>query len=540
MSSPSPTSPKRRPRLSLQIKAISGSSSVQNSRTLAAAVDLKDHTTFNTLSNVYATAIDRSTPVQERNDSWSAALSARPSLRLQTQDANKDHQLYTPYLGPYLDTPLSAQPMSPAVGQDVIFPSAIALTSTPPLSAGPVDSSAKIFTFEKAARYSDAAAARPPPTPRTSKRRSTLPSSLQALPYSHTRTLRSILRNSPLPPLSTKSPDSPRRQSVRLQEKAARRVAYNSPLCQTITTSKYIRSHIDLLTDDVVSPATPNSVEEASQSVLDITMAYTGDETRDGGQTPGPFEETRRRMASCTASSPLSPSSGGVRKKGKKKDKKRRWVWTIGEDAGDEQLVSPEIVRLSGPESLPESLPKSVPVLGMPSPGPRTRSQTSMTPASRAPQMHLPVVSAPTVPVISLPVPRPRGSAPGAASEPVAHAVGTAVAPLVSRPRPRRRLTLEVPAVKPPLSPVPRDRTEQLAGTPPGTTIAIEPPTPSVDSIMSQESVFEPSADVEMSDASSPMSVDSLPVMKLSFFPSLGSDIEMVTPIASEPSVILA
>lgn len=55
---------------------------------------------------------------------------------------------------------------------------------------------------------------------------------------------------------------------------------------------------------------------------LDVAMAYTGDETRDGGQTPGPFEEMRRRMADSDLETP------GSRKR-KRKEKKRKWEWTI-------------------------------------------------------------------------------------------------------------------------------------------------------------------------------------------------------------------
>lgn len=148
--------------------------------------------------------------------------------------------------------------------------------------------------------------------------------------------LHSILRNSPLPPSSAKTPISPRRQSLRLQEKAARRVGYNSPLTQTITTNLYTKSHIDLLREEA-SPYSPNNPEEDPDMTLDLTLAYTGDETRDGGQTPGPFEEMRRRMAGLVTSTPVSPASGGVRKR-KKKEKKRRWVWTLGQEEDDEEM----------------------------------------------------------------------------------------------------------------------------------------------------------------------------------------------------------
>ncbi|KAK3314943.1 hypothetical protein B0H66DRAFT_583699 [Apodospora peruviana] len=349
MSTPSPTSPPKRPRLSLQIKAIANGPTGRTSRSLAAAVDVKSPTSFNTLSNVYATAVDRSTPLSEHPPPNALTGGSKPSLRLQTQaqDAaiSKERRLATPYLGPYLETPLTAQPMSPAIPRQVYFPSA--MTATPPMSAVPPEQEgSRVFTFETQATPLSATPARILQQSSQPKRARTMPANALDLPYTHPRSLRSILRNSPLPPLNTKSPESPRRQSVRLQEKAARRVAYNSPLCQTITTSKYTRSHIDLLAED----ATPTTPSVSDEDVLDQTMAYTGNETRDGGQTPGPFEEMRRRMASLRASTPttLSPtSSGGIRKRGgKKKEKKRRWVWTIGQDGEDaDEVGSPVTSR---------------------------------------------------------------------------------------------------------------------------------------------------------------------------------------------------
>lgn len=66
---------------------------------------------------------------------------------------------------------------------------------------------------------------------------------------------------------------------------------------------------------------------------------------RDGGMTPGPFEEMRRRMAGLVATrgggggTPTSPTTGsnpaGIRKR-RRKERSRRWVWTIGTQEGDE------------------------------------------------------------------------------------------------------------------------------------------------------------------------------------------------------------
>lgn len=438
-----PSSPPRKPRLSLQIKAISHCPTVRSSRTLAAAIDPKSPTSFNTLSNVYVTAIERSTPEPV------TAIKTKPSLRLQTQA--KPSQLQTPYLGPYLDTPQSAHPASPAVTA-VVFPSA--MTATPPMSAGAVESNAAnpVFSFNSGDVPSSALL-----SPNTPRRRKTFPNSLSKLPYTHPRNLHSILRNSPLPPLSTQSPDSPRRRSQRLQEKAARRVAYNSPLEQTITTQTYVKSHVDLLSDDA-SPYSPYNAAEDPENVLDQTMAYTAGETQDGGQTPGPFEEMRRRMAGLQASSPISPT-GGIQKRGrKKKEKKRQWVWTIGADPDDTDAGTPLVPPTLKPAET--ATPKfSVPV-----------KQAVTAPS--------------TVPIIAMPAPRPKSRAGNPAK-----AVSLVIPVAASRPS---ETIAEVPALV---------RDTMSAITPPS---SVEPPTPSVESVMSHgSSTFDGVADVEMSDTSS-------------------------------------
>jgi hypothetical protein len=107
---------------------------------------------------------------------------------------------------------------------------------------------------------------------------------------------------------------------MRLALQKNKKVGYNDPLTQTIITNKYVKSHIDLLSEDSPHSATDPEAEKLGN--LDLTMKYTGDETRDGGQTPGPFEEMRRRMADHDLETPGS-------KKRKRKEKKRKWEWTI-------------------------------------------------------------------------------------------------------------------------------------------------------------------------------------------------------------------
>ncbi|KAI1489146.1 hypothetical protein F5X96DRAFT_27397 [Biscogniauxia mediterranea] len=333
----------RRPRLSLQTKPTPGPNT-RSSKSSLANVNPRSPTAFNTLSNVYVTAIERSTPVQSTP---LTAINLHQPLKLQTDpESLRGHQqrVQTPFTATLPDTPLSANPRSPPQHMDIIFPST--MTATPPMSAG---SEPKMFTFAS----NDTRKQAVPPSPSQNYRRMANATLMKA-PYSHNRSLHSILRNSPLPPSSSKSPISPRRQSLRLQEKAARRVGYESPLTQTITTEKYTKSHIELLAEDA-SPYTPSPIAEDDDSdmALDLAMAaaaatYAGGQgeeetmtmtttTRDGGQTPGPFEEMRRRMAGLRAGTPvlLSPRPEGVRKR-RRKEKKRKWVWTIGQEEDDD------------------------------------------------------------------------------------------------------------------------------------------------------------------------------------------------------------
>ena len=355
----------RRPKLSLQTKSIP-SSQVRTRKSMLANADPKSPTTFNTLSNVYVTAIERSTPTQSTP---LTAIKMQP-LKLRTDAAtlNQQHRTLQPTFANTLpDTPLSANPLSPGQPMDMVFPSQ-QMTATPPLSAGASDNSGQLsFSFADSEAAKSVGSPRAPASPVQSRRRAiysafgTAAAAANRAPYSRNRALHSILRNSPLPPSSAvpgaeaRSPVSPRRQSRRLQERAARRVGYESPLTQTITTEKYTQSHIDLLLAEM-SPHTASPVAGTADSdtMLDFVAPTSTAETRDGGQTPGPFEEMRRRMtglgtggpATAAAESPvLSPrTEGGIRKRSnsggswrRRKEKRRKWVWTIGNQEDDEE-----------------------------------------------------------------------------------------------------------------------------------------------------------------------------------------------------------
>lgn len=339
MASQQPLNAPKRPRLSLQIKTACN----PPSKSLRGVpLNPSDPTTFNTMSNIYVTAIERSSAIQSEPIT---AINTLQNFSLQSPIEKNDlkPKIMTPFVPTYPETPLTAQPVSPQQ-MEFVYPST--MTATPPLSAGAVDNSSKVFTFSSAdtssPRSSRVVGVASPIDDRTPRRRRApfpFPGMSSHLPYSHPRSLHSILRNSPLPPRTAIPPPSPRRQSLRLQEKAAKKVEYDSPLEEEITTSKYIRSHIDLLSEDAspMSPAYIHSATVEPDTVLDMALAFTANELQDGGQTPGPFEEMRRRMAGLGAGSPISPDAT-INRKRKRTEKKRQWVWTIGQEEEDEEV----------------------------------------------------------------------------------------------------------------------------------------------------------------------------------------------------------
>lgn len=325
----SPTGSKR-PRLSLQIKTSSASSS--------STVDASDPTSFNTLSNAYVAAVERS----------SSAMLSEPITAINTLQAftlatpaeykNAKSRIVTPYIASFPETPLTAhRPGSPSQLQ---LPLPSTMTATPPLSAETPDSApSTMFTFSSSGFPSPQARdrfGRSPVDGPTLRRRAVpyLSAELGShLPYSHPRSLHSILRNSPLPPRTAIPPPSPRRQSLRLQEKAAKKVGYNSPLTQEIVTNKYTKSHIELLGEDA-SPGTPCPPAESNKP-MNMPLAFTDNEVQDGGQTPNPFGDVRRTLAAAGAETLSAVEPNGARKR-KRTEKRRQWVWTIGLDDEDE------------------------------------------------------------------------------------------------------------------------------------------------------------------------------------------------------------
>jgi hypothetical protein len=367
--------PPKKPRLSLQIKSTQVPCTARPPRGF---VSTRDPTSFNTLSNVYVTAIQRSSqsqigePLTAINNLEAFSITS-PQDEGPSDFKDLKYRVVTPYVANYPETPLSATCTSPQ-RMEIMFPSV--MTATPPLSAGPVESnvSSKAFSFSEAETAKSRASFAPASPVETRTPRGRLPPTLSPdtlPPYNHPHSLHSILRNSPLPPRTAIPPPSPRRQSLRLAEKAARKVNYNNPLTQDIVTTKYIRSHIDLLCEDG-SPLTPSgsSPAEKQGDGLDVVLKLAPNEIQDGGQTPGPFEEMRRRMAGLHSSTPVgnspqtaSPSGPtGIRKR-KKKEKKRQWRWTIGQEneEGEDNISGAEAavraaMRAKSEDDLPTPL----------------------------------------------------------------------------------------------------------------------------------------------------------------------------------------
>jgi hypothetical protein len=330
------SSPPKRPRLSLQIKTPETAVTFGKSSTAVKAdLDPSSPTAFNTLSNAYATAIENASPRTTKPPMDFKPLKPT-SLRLETKNFDKDEgyvhpsrrtQTPGPFTNTYPDTPSSALAgRTPISGRGESKVAAAAFTFTPPQSAGAGEQLLpRIFTFDsETPKPSD----NTPPTPRTARRRAQTHTS-GSLPYTHPRALHSILRNSPLPPPSTIIPQAPSLPTIRLSSPPSKnkKVEYQNPLTQTIVTAKYIKSHIELLAEESPYSAHPPASEIES---LDLALAETN-AVRDGGQTPGPFEEMRRRMAD----SEVGEGDRKDERRRRRKEKKRKWEWTITSEAGE-------------------------------------------------------------------------------------------------------------------------------------------------------------------------------------------------------------
>ncbi|PHH65124.1 hypothetical protein CDD81_3255 [Ophiocordyceps australis] len=231
-----------------------------------------------------------------------------------------DSRLTTPHLASSCpDTPLTAT--LPCPRRDA----ASVMTATPPLSAETDEPAARANAFAFCSSHlglearPDSQAHGPAQSPAAANARC-------SLPYTHPHSLHSILRNSPLSCRTTASTASLRRHHHQHQhhhhqhqhhshhhhQRTSKRVEYDSPLTQEITTNTYTKSHIDLLAEDMSSPNSPLSPQAAPWP----------NEMQDAGQTPGPLDTLDRTTAS--------------RKRKRLADKHRHWVWTIDPDGSDD------------------------------------------------------------------------------------------------------------------------------------------------------------------------------------------------------------
>lgn len=142
----------------------------------------------------------------------------------------------------------------------------------------------------------------------------------QAAPYTHPRSLRSILRNSPLVPLvhSTNSTTS-NRLSVRMVGRRPKKVSYNDPLTQTILTHKYIKSHIDLLTEYLSYPTIES---KPTITTKEMAIMHPEDEAGIDGSTSESLEENH------TNTMDVSWDDAATQKR-KRTKSFRKYEWTI-------------------------------------------------------------------------------------------------------------------------------------------------------------------------------------------------------------------
>ncbi|CCU77179.1 unnamed protein product [Blumeria hordei] len=155
-----------------------------------------------------------------------------------------------------------------------------------------------------------------PSTPSTARERPLC----QEVPYTHPRSLRSILRNSPLVPLvSSTTTATSNRLSVRMPERRPKKVSYNDPLTQTILTHIYIKSHIDLLTDYLSYPA---AEPKTGINAKGTTVLLPEDESGMDVSTSESSEENRKNTMEVTW-------DDSATQKRKRSQSLRNYEWTI-------------------------------------------------------------------------------------------------------------------------------------------------------------------------------------------------------------------
>ncbi|KAG5939308.1 hypothetical protein E4U59_003192 [Claviceps monticola] len=312
------------------------------------------------MSNTYVSAIERSSALPP---GLFTVLDPLQTAELETavESASLRPRLMTPLARTCHDTPVSAQLTLPQQ-INLLYPGTGSPSS--PLLAEALDtnfalSSADTGDTSSAPRWPSIRLSCNDRTP--SQRRTAFACSEPParMPYTHSRSLHSILRNSPLPPSpALPRSSSPRRQCLRLEEKAAKKVEYDSPLEEEITTSTYTKSHIDLLAEDG-SPLSPSDALPITERpiLLGIGFPYTKDGTQKDGQVAGLLEDMRGKGAGLVAEPPIRSNKESIctNRKRNQREKKRRWVWTIGQDAEDGEYsgVATAVLEMPGAVECP-------------------------------------------------------------------------------------------------------------------------------------------------------------------------------------------
>ncbi|KAI1001181.1 hypothetical protein K3495_g7019 [Podosphaera aphanis] len=168
----------------------------------------------------------------------------------------------------------------------------------------------------------------------------------QAVPYIKPQVVRGILRNSSLPslPLTASTSSSGTRTPVRLPARAKKHVCYKDPLTQTISTYKYVMSHIDLLAEISSCPATDSSIDFSGE-MIDSMGKSTEHEKSDVAQ----LSQSHEHMAQ------QSPKP----RKRKHWETSTKWEWTINTKENDSDCENHS-------ETLPTALKTKVKKIKMP------------------------------------------------------------------------------------------------------------------------------------------------------------------------------
>lgn len=147
--------------------------------------------------------------------------------------------------------------------------------------------------------------------------------------------IKSILKNSPLPPRQGSVSASPRESRRKVFFPQPKKVLFRSDLEETIETSRYVSRHYDL----------SSSEDEADEPRLSPTSTSAG--STPGLHSPPPSRKRKHRRDSgiCVdipEEKPPFEDAGRSMKAKSRGCKRRRWQWTLGSDEpAVQEVVSP-------------------------------------------------------------------------------------------------------------------------------------------------------------------------------------------------------